>query len=71
LFADHEKFVNEVYGRREAEVIEMHAVKPEEAANAFKPYENDVKELREKFGYPKKEGEGIDKMTSANPNKIE
>lgn len=51
LFADHGKFIEATFAKREAEIVSLHTIKPEDVADTFKQYDDKVKELKKKFGY--------------------
>jgi uncharacterized membrane protein (UPF0127 family) len=51
LFADHEKFIDTTFAKREKEIVALHTVKPEDVADTFKKYDEKVLELKKKFGY--------------------
>lgn len=51
LFPDHGKFIEATFAKREAEIVALHTIKPEDVADTFKQYDDKVRELKKKFGY--------------------
>lgn len=47
LFPEHQKFIDSTFAKREAEVVALHEVSPDQAADTFKAYEKEVRHLRE------------------------
>jgi hypothetical protein len=54
LIANHEEFKNRVWGQRELEILAANSPK-EGSENGFDLYDEEAKELRERFGFPAKE----------------
>ena len=55
LFPGHDKFVEDTFAKREKEIVELHEVKPDEVKDTFKPYDQEVRRVRNKFGYAAEE----------------
>ena len=51
LFPGHGKFIEATFAKREAEIVALHTIKPEDVADTFKQYDDKVRELKKKFGY--------------------
>jgi hypothetical protein len=55
LFPGHDKFVEDTFAKREKEIVELHEVKPDEVKDTFKPYDQEVRRVMNKFGYAAEE----------------
>lgn len=51
LFPGHGQFIEATFAKREAEIVALHTIKPEDVADTFKQYDDKVRELKKKFGY--------------------
>lgn len=55
LYPGHDKFVEDTFAKREKEIVELHEVKPDEVKDTFKPYDQEVRRVMNKFGYAAEE----------------
>ena len=51
LFQGHGQLIEATFAKREAEIVALHTIKPEDVADTFKQYDYKVRELKKKFGY--------------------